>query len=199
MAAPEQNPAMTARVRSACFALALASGTHAFAEVHEALDYENYIAQAQPGRAVALALNQASPFRPGGQVYHSATAWFLDWKVRPQPTVDGRCRVGEVRIELHGRMVLPRLTGASSGQQRVFDDYLVHLREHELGHFEIGREAARELEREFYALPPARDCSALEAAARYAGARMLPKYEAMGDTYDQQTGHGRTQGAWLTE
>lgn len=29
--------------------------------------------------------------------------------------------------------------------------------------------------------------------------RLLPKYEAMGDAYDRQTRHGRTQGAWLTD
>jgi predicted secreted Zn-dependent protease len=190
---------MNTPARMLCLALCLAAAPIALAEVHEALDYDNYIAQARPGRAVALALNDASPFRPEGQVYHSATAWFLDWKVRPEPTTDGRCRVGEVRIDLHGRMILPRLVGASGEQQRVFDGYVVRLREHELGHFEIGREAARELEREFYALRPARSCSELQAAARDTGARMLPQYEAMGDTYDLQTQHGRTQGAWLTD
>jgi phytoene dehydrogenase-like protein len=30
-------------------------------------------------------------------------------------------------------------------------------------------------------------------------AEALPKYEAMGDAYDRQTQHGRTQGAWLLE
>jgi predicted secreted Zn-dependent protease len=189
---------MNAPTRLLCLALALACGP-ALAEVHEALDYEHYVAQAQPGRAVALALNEASPFRPDGQVFHSATAWFLDWKLRPEPTTDGRCRVGEVRIDLHGRMVLPRLVGATRAQQQVFDSYLLHLREHELGHYEIGREAARELDQDFYALRPARNCGELQAAARDAGARMLPKYEAMGDSYDRQTQHGRTQGAWLTD
>ena len=179
-----------------CLALAAPA---AFAEVHEALDYENYVATARPGHAVALALNEASPFRPNGQVFHSATAWFLDWTMRPEPTADGRCRVGEVRIDLHGRMVLPRLVGGSDKQHRIFDDYLVRLREHELGHYEIGREAARQLEKEFYALRPARNCSELQSRARNTGARLLPVYEAMGDTYDVQTQHGRTQGAWLTD
>jgi predicted secreted Zn-dependent protease len=171
----------------------------ACAEVHEALDYENYEARAQPGRAVFLALNDASPFRPKGKIFHSATAWYLDWSVRSEPTADGRCRVGSVLVELHGRMMLPRLLGGTPSQQSRFENYLVHLREHELGHYEIGREAARELEKQFYALKPARNCGDLQAAAREAGARLLPKYEAMGDEYDLQTGHGRTQGAWIDD
>jgi predicted secreted Zn-dependent protease len=107
--------------------------------------------------------------------------------------------VGEVHIELHGQMMLPRLVGGSEWQIQRFDSYLVRLREHELGHYEIGREAARQLEKQFYALPAARDCSALQSSAREAGARLLPKFEAMGDAYDQQTQHGKTQGAWLTD
>jgi len=169
------------------------------AEVHETLDTAHYEAHAQAGRPLALALNEASPFRPGHEVFHSATAWTLDWKVRPAPTADGRCRSAEVRIELRGEMVLPRLLGGSSAQQEHFESYLARLREHELGHFEIGREAARQLEKQLYALAPARSCSALHSAARAEGARLLPKYEAMGDAYDRQTQHGRTQGAWLVE
>ena len=189
---------MTFRVRlSLCLLLVAAAPVRA--EVHEALDYGHYDARAQPGHALAEALNEASPFRPDGQVFHSATAWFIDWQVRPEPTTDGRCKVGEVRVALHGEMMLPRLLGGTSTQQSRFDAYLARLREHELGHYEIGREAARQLEKQFYALRPARSCGDLQAAARDAGARLLPKYEAMGDAYDAQTQHGKTQGAWLTD
>jgi predicted secreted Zn-dependent protease len=178
-------------------ALAVSGGARA--EVHETLDTGHYEARAQPGGSVALALNEASPFRPGNQVFHSATAWTMDWKLRPQATADGRCRTAEVSIDLRGEMLLPRLLGGSRAQQQRFEDYLTRLREHELGHFEIGREAARALEKSLYALEPARSCAQLQAAARDEGARLLKKYEAMGDAYDRQTEHGRTQGAWLVD
>ena len=187
---------------TACLSGALAAclfATGLRAEVHESLDTGHYDAQARPGRSLVLALNDASPFRPGNMVYHSATAWYLDWKIAPEPTSDGRCRPGAVRVDLHGQMMLPRLLGGTTAQQQKFDDYLGHLREHELGHYEIGRDAARELEKQLYALAPARSCSALQSAARDAGARLLPKYEALGDAYDAQTEHGKTQGAWLVD
>jgi len=185
--------------RAATLTLLLLASAPALAEVHEVLDYDHYDAQAQPDRTLASAINDASPFRPDGQIFHSATAWYLDWQVQPVATVDGRCKVGEVRISLHGQMTLPRLVGGNATQQRRFDAYLAHLREHELGHYEIGREAARELEKEFYALPPAKNCGDLQSQARDEGARLVPKYEAMGDEYDLQTQHGKTQGAWLTD
>jgi predicted secreted Zn-dependent protease len=194
---PAQSRHETTVAAAACLALLAAPGVRA--EVHEALDYDHYEAHAQPGHPLVQALNEASPFRPGDQVYHSATAWFLDWKVRPEPTVDGRCRVGAVRVELHGRMTLPRLVGGSSDQKLRFESYLARLREHELGHYEIGREAAHELEKRFFELRPAASCSELQSAARATGARLLPEYEAMGDTYDLQTQHGITQGALLTD
>ena len=190
---------MPSRLSFAFLLLSAAAAAPACAEVHEALDYDHYEARLLPGHSLAATINDASPFRPDGQVFHSATAWYLDWQVKPLPTSDGRCKVGDVRVALHGQMVLPRLLGGSEAQQRHFDAYLVRLREHELGHYEIGREAARQLEKSFYALSPARSCSELQAQAREEGARMLPKYEAMGDAYDVQTQHGRTQGAWLTD
>jgi predicted secreted Zn-dependent protease len=177
--------------------LACAGGARA--EVHETLDTDHYEARVQPGHSLALALNEASPFRPGNQVFHSATAWTLDWNVRPQATSDGRCRSADVRVDLKGEMMLPRLLGGSAQQQDRFESYLTRLREHELGHFEIGREAARELEKELYALRPARSCAELPSSARAHSERLLPKYEARGDAYDRQTQHGRTQGAWLVD
>ena len=96
-------------------------------------------------------------------------------------------------------MTLPRLVGGTSKQKEHFDEYLSRLREHELGHYEIGREAAHELEKEFYALPSASTCADLQSKARDQGARLLPRYEEMGDEYDRQTQHGKTQGAWLTD
>jgi predicted secreted Zn-dependent protease len=190
------DPAMNPRI-ALCLLLLVAAPVRA--EVHEALDYDHYDARAQPGRPLAAAVNEASPFRPDGQVFHSATAWFLDWQVRPVASADGRCKVGEVLVSLHGQMTLPRLVGGTPQQQVRFEQYLSRLREHELGHYEIGREAARELEKEFYALTPTRTCGELQSKARDEGARLLPKYEAMGDEYDLQTQHGKTQGAWLTD
>ena len=178
-------------------ALAISAGARA--EVHETLDTGHYEAYAQHGRSLALALNEASPFRPGNQVFHSATAWTMDWKLQPIAAADGRCRTAGVRIDLRGEMLLPRLLGGSLAQQERFESYLVRLREHELGHFEIGREAARELEKTLYALKPSSSCADLQAAARSEGARLLAKYEEMGDAYDRQTQHGRTQGAWLVD
>jgi predicted secreted Zn-dependent protease len=190
---------MQIQLRALLPCLLLLAAAPAGAEVHEALDYEHYEAHARPGHAVSEALNAASPFRPGGQLFHSATSWYLDWQVRPEATADGRCKVGAVRVELHGEMTLPRLVGGSAAQDKRFEDYLARLREHELGHYEIGREAARQLEKQFYALKPARDCRALQSTARDEGARLLPRFEAMGDAYDEQTQHGRTQGAWLED
>ena len=123
----------------------LACATAAQAEVRETLDTGHYEARVQPGHSLALALNAASPFRPGNQVFHSATAWTLDWTVKPTSTADGRCRPAEVEVELRGEMLLPRLLGGSALQRSRFDAYLGNLREHELGHFEIGRESARAL------------------------------------------------------
>jgi predicted secreted Zn-dependent protease len=191
------QPRRTKLLAVAALAAAFAASTRA--AVHESLDYGHYEARAQPGLAVSMALNDATPFRPGGLVFHGATAWNIDWQVVPEQTGDGRCRVGDVKIRLRGEMMLPRLVGGDELQRRRFETYLVNLREHELGHYELGREAARRLEQQFYSMAPARSCSELHATARETGNRLLARYEALGDAYDLRTGHGRTQGAWLAD
>jgi predicted secreted Zn-dependent protease len=120
----------------------------------------------------------------------------MDWNLRPQSTADGRCRTAEVRIDLRGEMLLPRLRGGSRAQQQRFDDYLSRPARTRAGAFRnrAAKPRAR-WRRVLYAAQPARSCAELQSAARAEGARLLQKYEAMGDTYDRQTEHGRTQGA----
>lgn len=175
----------------------LAASSTSAAEMEATLQYQHYDAHAASGRTLAEILNGSSPFRPGNQVFHSATRWNVDWKIRPQSGSDGRCRVTQVATHLTGEIKLPRLLDADAPMQEQFSGYLRALRVHELGHYEIGKEAAREVDAKLQALPDMANCAALESAARDLGARVLGEYEALGESYDVKTSHGKTQGAWL--
>ena len=175
----------------------LAASSTSAAEVEETLRYQHYDAHAASGRTLAEILNDSSPFRPGNEVFHSATRWNVDWKFRPQSGRDGRCRVVQVATHLTGEINLPSLLDADAPMREQFSGYLRALRVHELGHYEIGKQAARAVDAKLQALPDMASCAALESAARDLGARVLGEYEARGELYDVKTGHGRTQGAWL--
>lgn len=185
------------KMRQLLLLCCLAASASAQAEVKERLEYRHYDARAGSGRSLPEILNDSSPFRPGKQVFHSAARWNVDWKFQPSTDNLGRCRVVRVATHLSGEINLPRLLDADALLQDKFSDYLKALRVHELGHYEIGRQAAKALDAKLSAMPAMTSCDALESAARDLGARVLGEYEARGKRYDIATGHGKTQGAWL--
>lgn len=175
----------------------LAASASAHAEVKEQLQYRHYDARAGSGRTLPEILNDSTPFHPGTQVFHSAARWNVDWIFQPGTDSQGRCRIERMATSLLGEIKLPRLVGADAPLQEEFSGYLKALRVHELGHYEIGRQAAKAIDAQMRALPAMKSCDALESAARNLGARVLGEYEARGKRYDIATGHGKTQGAWL--
>jgi len=175
----------------------LAASSASSAKVSESLGYTHYEAKAAPGLSLAAILNQSSPYRPDGQVFHSSTSWNVDWKFQQSARRNGRCRIVGVATHLTGTIDLPRLIGAEARMAEQFEDYLAALRFHELGHYAIGKQAAVAVDSRLRSLPEMADCRALESAARTLGARILQEYEAKGLEYDAKTGHGKTQGAWL--
>jgi predicted secreted Zn-dependent protease len=95
-------------------------------------------------------------------------------------------------------MRLPNLIGGSAQQRQAFYPYLSRLRTHELGHYQMGKEAAGAIERGIQQLPAASSCPALEQDANNLGYRLLAEYQGRERQYDQSTGYGKTQGASLT-
>lgn len=187
----------TTRMRRLLLISCLAAASSSAAEVHEHLSYGHYDAKAAPGRSLAEILNDSSPFRPDSRVFHSATSWNVDWKFQSRTGRDGRCKIVDVDTRLSGQIELPRLIGADARLEDRFETYLAALRTHEMGHYAIGKEAAVAIDARLRSMPAMSNCEALESAARDLGARILGEYEAKGIKYDADTGHGKTQGAWL--
>lgn len=167
------------------------------AEVSESLVYTYYMANADPNRSLLSILNTSSPIRQNGQVFHAHTDWNVKWSFRWFRNPDGRCRIIKVTTELTGSINLPKLVEATAMQGGQFDIYLSALRIHELGHYDIGKEAAAAIDRKMLSLPEMAGCKALESAANDLGYRTLNEYKEREVQYDASTGHGKSQGAWL--
>ena len=99
--------------------------------------------------------------------------------------------------EVAGSIKLPQLVGVTPAQGAQFEKYLSALRNHELGHYGIGKEAASVIDRAILSLPEMPSCRALETAANDLGNRTLNDYREKERQYDVSTGNGKSQGAWL--
>lgn len=167
------------------------------AEVLARLQTVEYPVRPAPGASLREALDAASPVRWEGRLFHADTRWQVRWTYRWFERGDGSCRITGARVELEGRIRLPRLEDASPAQQARFDRYLAALRLHELGHYQFGRDAAHEIEQRLLGLPGMPRCAALEAAAEALAQRTLEKHRERERDYDRRTGHGLGQGAVL--
>lgn len=180
-----------------CLAL-LGAVAPAAAAVGENLDTDYYEVRADTRRNLLALLNEASPIRVNGQVFHAYTSWNVRWRFYWHEQADGRCAIARTRIDLTGKMTLPRLAGsADRPQEQDFNGYVTALRTHELGHYQFGKEAARAIDQALQGLPQMASCKALERVANRSAREILDSHTARERQYDIDTGHGKTQGAWL--
>ena len=91
------------------------------------------------------------------------------------------------------------LTVPPAKAKDVLDEYLIALRQHELGHFELAKDAAERIDAQIRTLPAMPTCKQLETAANERGNRQLEEVRRKEKQYDANTQHGKTQGAWLTQ
>lgn len=169
------------------------------AEIVERIDYRYYAVDATADRPLYAALDAASPIRQNGRVFHGFTRWELNWRYRWDARGDGRCRITQISVKLDATVDLPQLRSGTDRQGTAFATYLKALREHELGHVQIGREAAQAVERRISILPEMASCATLEQTANQTGYRTLAEFGDRDRQYDLTTGHGKTQGAWLSQ
>ncbi|MFT3736333.1 MAG: DUF922 domain-containing protein [Rhodocyclaceae bacterium] len=183
------------------FAVALISlaSTAARAEVLEELAYNYYTAVATAGQPLYAAVDSASPIRENGKVFHGHTRWNVSWHFQWWAEADGRCRVTSATVVLKSVIRLPLLRADTPLRQQLFDRYLEALRKHELGHHQIGLDAARAIEQDILAQPEMRTCKLLEQTIDQHATDLLVRFSSRNLTYDQQTEHGKTQGAWLNQ
>jgi predicted secreted Zn-dependent protease len=122
----------------------------------------------------------------------------VTWHFRWNSDVNGECKITEVHTVLTGTITLPKLVNGSGSQARDMDTFSTALRVHELGHYNIGKDAADAIDNGILSLPQMRDCKVLDSAANQLGQRILEEHRKTEEQYDIATAHGKSQGAWLS-
>lgn len=162
------------------------------------LTYEYYSANADSKKALRAILNDVSPIRKDGKIYHGHADWHVDWNYHWQKSDDGMFKIKNVSTELTCKITLPKLIGFTSKKQRdQFDTFLVNLNIHERGHIAIIMKTPEEIEKRILALHEMSSAELLESAANNIGHQTLKEFNGKSAHYDIITDHGKTQGAWL--
>jgi predicted secreted Zn-dependent protease len=167
------------------------------AAVSEHLDFEYYTAYAYPNRSLLSVISEASPIHENGRTFNGHTHWNVHWHFWWYESPNGRCRMTRVNTDVAGVIRLPRVINPTAKQKDQFNKYVAALRVHELGHYENGKQAAMDIDREILALPEMENCKTLGATANDLGNCILKEYNAKDIQYDMTTEHGKMQGATL--
>lgn len=171
--------------------------TSANAEVAETLDYDHYDIRANPNRQLGSLLNDASPFKENGRIFHAKTKWNIRWSFSLRNNGAGVCKVEAVSVALKTKVTLPRLMGDSARQQGQFARYYAALKHHELGHHQIAQEAAMAVSENLSSLAGNSSCADLSKIANAAAQQTVDGYNNKNRLYDIKTDHGKSQGARL--
>jgi predicted secreted Zn-dependent protease len=190
-------PKPTFPLRAAFAACVLLQCWPAAAEVSESIAYRYFVAKPSADTTLSRSVLQASPIRENGKTHMGHASWNVKWEMAWTQRRDGQCTMDKVRTHLHAVITLPQVAPSNEQEQIRFDKFFKALRDHETGHVDIAREAAREIDRRIQKMPSMASCHDLEAAANALGHRLLGEARQRGQDYDLQTGHGKTQGAVL--
>jgi predicted secreted Zn-dependent protease len=131
-----------------------------------------------------------------GRRFHGHTAWTINWRYTSQPS-GSACRATRVEVTAEITLTLPRWHAppdAPAELRRQWDAYLAALRVHEEGHRDLAVAAARRVHSRLSGFRTS-DCRDFNRDANAEGRRILDRLRADDRRYDEETGHGRTQGA----
>lgn len=158
-----------------------------------------YLVTGGTSRRLLEEMNALGPVSPGtgrrnfGQA-DTQVAWTYTFRAR-----DGRrCQIDRSQVKLHIRITLPQWqpAGEPTGALREqWDAFHAALTRHELGHRAFGIAAAEQIRQALDQLPPT-DCQDIESQIERATSPIMQRMSDANRTYDADTGHGRTEGAF---
>ena len=161
-------------------------------------NYHYYIIEPKNSKDLPSALDRATPINENGRTFYGYTHWQVHWTFRFWTTTDGTCTLQQVNTTVNVDYTLPQLANTVNDEATLaaFQRYILALKEHEHGHAKNGMDAANEVESTLTGMSAA-SCPAAESMANEKGQGILRKYSQRDKDYDEQTQHGRTQGAVL--
>lgn len=145
--------------------------------------------------AILNAMARAAP-RIDGEPFFGLTLTELSFRFSHLETA-AECRLSDVRVGLSVQTTLPEWTpgpGAGSDLRRDWARFASDLRHHEDRHRVLAEAGAGRVRAALDGLS-APTCSALDTEARHRADRVRIETDAEHRRYDDETGHGRTQGA----
>ena len=181
-------------------AIMVSASTLCSAEVILREIYKHYAIEPQTVIQIKQELREKTPVSKSLRLFHGGTEWKLTPKFGVR-VVGNLCQIFNVSVKLDGTYTLPKMTNrttASEKTQLTFDQYYQSLVLHEKGHQALWLEAGEKIEMRLQAFPEEYHCNPLAQKAKQAVAEIVLEFQQRNRDYDKHTGHGKTQGAFIS-
>jgi predicted secreted Zn-dependent protease len=177
-------------------ALSLPAVTFAQSTVHWTTNYYA-VAGATLGE-IRDSLARSRPWKDKSSL-DAVTDWRIEWRYQFASS-DAGCRCTSFTTKTTIAITLPRWTRPTNAAPEAITNwtrYITALRQHELGHAQIGLAAAAEQHKRIGNLGVQADCAALKKKIDSLAQQTVDDYGRRDREYDERTGHGAKEGAFL--
>ncbi len=171
---------------------------YARGEVNIVERYKHYTVIANSKSKLLNAVNKASPIREGAEVFHGYTRFDINWRFWFKKA-DQQCQINRANTDLKLVYTLPKLQSGNHDVKIVWRNWLAKLTAHEIGHGDLAIATTRKINAALLNLDPQTNCEKLKKVANQTGQALMSELKQQTREYDEQTGHGKTQGAWLMQ
>lgn len=170
------------------FSIALSLCGPAAAEVIASKSYSYFDIRGKTADELDRELSRRGPTSSGSSARHPGATKIRFGGEATYIQDNGRCRVGNVKVTVHTQIILPRWNnrrGASKELSMIWDALSSDIKRHEERHAEIARNQGRAMERAIHALPPQRNCEAMQELVSDESARGIEEHDQQQAQFDR--------------
>lgn len=170
------------------FSIALSLSGPAAADVIASKSYSYFDIRGKTADELDRELSRRGPTSSGSSARHPGATKIRFGGEATYIQDNGRCRVGNVKVTVHTQIILPRWNsrrGASKELSMIWDALSSDIKRHEERHAEIARTQARVMERAIRALPPQRNCGAMQELVSNESARGIEEHDRQQAQFDR--------------
>lgn len=155
-----------------------------------------YSVNAKTKETLLATINNATPIREDGEVFHGHTKWNINWRFWWKSN-SSQCRINKVEASLILTLTMPKLVSTDEQVKQVWSNWYPNLLTHEIGHINLAKATIKEIEKSLLAIPTQSSCQRLEQTANTLAQQKMTELSKASKKYDRETNHGESQGAWL--
>ncbi len=158
-----------------------------------------YDVQGETIEQILQSIQQNGIEESDGTVCAAHTEWNIHWDLQYFPKSESACGLNSYKVSVDTEYQFPHLAtqNISSPVGFQWQRFMEALTLHEKGHHDLGLQAASDIEGMFEHLGDFPNCKELELSANKEAQKIIRAYRKKEKIYDEETQHGKTQGAVL--